>query len=69
MEEAREKGRRWVISTREEMRQAVIDASGLPATTMSDAVIDGLNAVGGHRVAVATAYNDEVNDRLRTIQR
>ena len=25
MEQAREKGRRWVISTREEMRQAVID--------------------------------------------
>jgi hypothetical protein len=27
MEEAREKGRRWVISTREEMRQAVIDVA------------------------------------------
>ncbi len=51
------------------LRQAVIDASGLPATTMSDAVIDGLNAVGGHRVAVATAYNDEVNDRLRAFLR
>jgi arylmalonate decarboxylase len=40
-------------------------ATGLPATTMSTAVIDGLKAVGGHRVAVATAYNNEVNDRLR----
>lgn len=27
MEEVREKGRRWVISTREEMRQAVIDVA------------------------------------------
>jgi len=27
MEQAREKGRRWVISTREEMRQAVIDVA------------------------------------------
>lgn len=48
----------------ERLRQAVVDASGLPATTMSDAVIDGLKAVEAHRVAVATAYNDEVNDRL-----
>ena len=27
MEEAREKGRRWVISSREEMRQAVVDVA------------------------------------------
>ena len=27
MEEVREKGRRWVISTREEMRQAVIEVA------------------------------------------
>jgi arylmalonate decarboxylase len=32
---------------------------------MSNGVIDGLKAVGARRVAVATAYNDEVNDRLR----
>jgi arylmalonate decarboxylase len=47
------------------LRQAVTDASGLPATTMSNGVIDGLKAVGASRVAVATAYNEEVNDRLR----
>ena len=47
------------------LRQAVTDASGLPATTMSNGVIDGLKAVGAGRVAVATAYNEEVNDRLR----
>jgi arylmalonate decarboxylase len=45
--------------------QAVVDASGLPATTMSNGVIEGLKAVGAGKVAVATAYNDEVNDRLR----
>jgi arylmalonate decarboxylase len=32
---------------------------------MSNGVIDGLKAVGAKRVAVATAYNDVVNDRLR----
>jgi arylmalonate decarboxylase len=32
---------------------------------MSNGVIDGLKAVGAKRVAVATAYIDEVNDRLR----
>jgi arylmalonate decarboxylase len=47
------------------LREAVTKASGLPATTMSNGVIDGLKAVGASRVAVATAYNDEVNDRLR----
>jgi arylmalonate decarboxylase len=47
------------------LREAVTQASGLPATTMSNGVIDGLKAVGARRVAVATAYNDEVNGRLR----
>jgi len=49
----------------QELRETVERASGLPATTMSNGVIDGLHAVGANRVAVATAYNDEVNDRLR----
>jgi arylmalonate decarboxylase len=48
-----------------QLRESVTAASGLPATTMSNGVIDGLKAVGARRVAVATAYNDEVNDRLR----
>jgi arylmalonate decarboxylase len=43
----------------------VTKASGLPATTMSNGVIDGLKAVGARRIAVATAYNEEVNARLR----
>ena len=48
-----------------ELRARVTEASGLPSTTMSNGVIDGLKAVGARRVAVATAYNETVNDRLR----
>jgi arylmalonate decarboxylase len=45
--------------------ETIRKATGLPATTMSTGVIEGLRAVGGRRLAVATAYNDEVNGRLR----
>jgi arylmalonate decarboxylase len=48
----------------QKLRDAVTKASGLKATTMSNGVIDGLKAVGAKRVAVATAYNDDVNARL-----
>jgi arylmalonate decarboxylase len=48
----------------QKLRETVTKASGLPATTMSNGVIDGLKAVGAKRVAVATAYNDVVNERL-----
>ena len=41
-------------------------ATGLPTTSMSTAVVEGLRAFGARRVTVATAYNDEVNRRLRT---
>jgi arylmalonate decarboxylase len=40
--------------------------TGLPTTSMSTAVIDGLKAVNAKRVAAATAYNDDVSGRLRT---
>jgi arylmalonate decarboxylase len=39
-------------------------ATGLPVSTMSEAVVDGLRSVGAERIAVATAYADEVNNRL-----
>jgi arylmalonate decarboxylase len=45
----------------EELKRAI----GLPVSTMSAAVVDGLRAVGARRIAVATAYADEVNARLR----
>jgi arylmalonate decarboxylase len=49
----------------QQLREAVTKASGLRATTMSNGVIEGLKAVGATKVAVATAYADEVNGRLR----
>jgi arylmalonate decarboxylase len=38
--------------------------TGLPVSTMTEAVVDGLRSVGARRVAVATAYSDLVNERL-----
>jgi arylmalonate decarboxylase len=38
--------------------------TGLPVSSMSAAIIDGLRAVGAKRVAVATAYSEVVNRRL-----
>jgi arylmalonate decarboxylase len=40
-------------------------ATALPVSTMSQAVVDGLRGFGARRIAVATAYADDVNDRLR----
>src|SRR5262249_9365793 len=40
-------------------------ATGLPASTMSQAMVEGLNSFGAGRIGVATAYADEVNARLR----
>ncbi|HEX4077195.1 MAG TPA: twin-arginine translocation signal domain-containing protein [Candidatus Acidoferrales bacterium] len=48
----------------QQLKESITKATGLPATTMSTAIVDGLKAVGGHHLAVATAYNDEVNHRL-----
>jgi arylmalonate decarboxylase len=39
-------------------------ATGLPASTMSQAVVDGLRSFGARRIVVATAYADDVNNRL-----
>jgi arylmalonate decarboxylase len=47
-----------------ELTQRLSAASGRPAVTMSTAVIEGLRRVGGRRLAVATAYDAEVNRRL-----
>jgi arylmalonate decarboxylase len=40
-------------------------ATGLPVSTMSAAIVDGLRTMRAQRIAVTTAYADEVNDRLR----
>ena len=43
------------------------ERTGLPVSTMSQAIIDGLREVDAKRVAVATAYSDIVNRRLREL--
>jgi arylmalonate decarboxylase len=52
-----------------ELTRRMVEATGLPAVTMSTAVTEGLRIVGGKRLAVATAYDDEVNRRLQTYLR
>jgi arylmalonate decarboxylase len=49
----------------EELTRAIAKATGLPTTTMSTGIIDGLRAAKAKRVAVATAYIDEVTRRLK----
>jgi arylmalonate decarboxylase len=39
--------------------------TGLPVSTMSTALVEGLRQLGTRRVGVCTAYADEVNQRLR----
>ena len=41
--------------------------TGLPSSTMSQAILDGLREVGSRHVAVATAYSDVVNRRLKEL--
>jgi arylmalonate decarboxylase len=48
-----------------QLQDAVSKATGLPATTMSNGIVEGLRAAGARRIAVATAYNEEVTDRLK----
>ena len=48
-----------------QLADSIHQATGLPSTTMSNGIVEGLKAVGARRVAVATAYNEVVNGRLR----
>jgi arylmalonate decarboxylase len=41
--------------------------TGLPVSTMSQAILDGLCELGASRVAVATAYTDAVNRQLKAL--
>ena len=41
--------------------------TGLPVSTMSQAIVDGLRDVGARQVAVATAYSDVINARLKEL--
>jgi arylmalonate decarboxylase len=52
-----------------QLQDAVTKATGLPSTTMSNGIIEGLKAAGARKVAVATAYQDEVTNRLNAFLR
>jgi arylmalonate decarboxylase len=43
----------------------VAKATGVPATTQSNGLLDGLRTIGARRVALATAYTDVVTERLK----
>jgi arylmalonate decarboxylase len=45
----------------QELIDKVHQATGLPATSMSSGIVDGLKVAGAKRIAVATAYTDVVN--------
>jgi arylmalonate decarboxylase len=49
----------------ERLTETLKKATGLPVTTMSTGVIEGLRTVGAKQVVAATAYDEEVNHRLR----
>ncbi len=49
----------------QELTDNVTKLTGLPATTQSNGLVDGLKHVNAKRVAVATAYTDIVTERLR----
>jgi arylmalonate decarboxylase len=49
----------------EDLTAQVKKATGVPVTTMSTGIVEGLRAAGAKRIAVATAYNVEVTARLK----
>src|SRR5262245_31604005 len=49
----------------DELMAKVRAVTGLPVSTMSQAVVDGLRSFGARRIGVATAYADDVNNRLK----
>jgi arylmalonate decarboxylase len=49
----------------EELVAKVAKATGRPATTQSNGLVDGLKVANAKRVALATAYTDTVTERLK----
>ena len=49
----------------QDLTDRVTQATGVPATTQSNGLIDGLRTANAKRVAVATAYTDIVTGRLK----
>lgn len=48
-----------------QLKVNVTKATGLPSTTMSTGIVEGLKAVNARKVAVATAYDEDVSHRLK----
>ena len=48
-----------------QLKVNVTKATGLPSTTMSTGIVEALRAVNARKLAVATAYDDDVNHRLK----
>lgn len=55
------KGAKW----HQDLIDKVAKATGVPATTQSAGLLDGLKVVNAKRVALATAYTDVVTGRLK----
>jgi arylmalonate decarboxylase len=48
-----------------QLKMNVTKATGLPCTTMSTGIVEGLKALNARKVAVATAYDEDVSHRLK----
>lgn len=48
-----------------QLTRRITDVTGIPATSMAQGVIEGLRALGAKKLAVATAYVDEINEHER----
>ncbi len=51
----------------EDLQQEIRTRTGLPVSTMSTAIVEGLRAVGATKLAVTTAYSDVVNQKLEDL--
>jgi arylmalonate decarboxylase len=49
----------------QELTEKVTALTGLPTTTQSNGLVDGLKHINARRIAVATAYTDIVTERLK----
>ncbi|MDB5569279.1 MAG: Arylmalonate decarboxylase [Hyphomicrobiales bacterium] len=51
----------------EDLQAEIRARTGLPVSTMSTAIVEGLRAVGATKLAVATAYSEVVNQKLEDL--
>ncbi|HTR35750.1 MAG TPA: hypothetical protein VMH80_07615 [Bryobacteraceae bacterium] len=48
-----------------QLKVKVTKATGLPSTTMSTGIVEGLKVANARKIAVATAYDEDVSNRLK----